>query len=122
MSYEVLVDNQRAAAGKYRTVASSLGTTGVEMTNVEPDSMGHIELAAWLKAIQEQCDNATTALHDGATGLADSLEQSAHYYETTDETIGTVFQSPFTNGTLLDPGSPFTNFGTGGTFGTGGPR
>lgn len=127
MSYEVLVDNLRAAASRYRTVASSVGTDGVDIDNATPDSFGHIELAAWVKAIAEQCDNATKALHDGATGLADSLDASAHYYETTDDTIGSVFQSPFNNGTLLDPGSPFSNFGNGsygnGSYGTpGGPR
>ena len=111
MSYEVLVGNLRAAGERYRTVASSLGTEGVELTHVEPDSMGHIELAAWVKAVGEQCDNATRALHDGATGVAGSLDASARYYETTDDHVGTVFQTPFTNG-YFTPGSPFT-FGTG---------
>jgi len=116
VSYEVLADNLRAAAGRYREVAGSLGAEGVEITHVDPASFGHIELAAWVKAVAEQCDHATQALHDGATGIADSLDVSAHDYETTDETIGTVFRSPFTSGTVLDPTSPFT-FGT-----PGGPR
>ena len=112
MSYEVLVDNLRAAAGRYRTVAGSLGSDGVALTHVDPDSFGHIELAAWVKAIAEQCDNATQALHDGATGLGDSLDASAHYYESTDQGVATTFQSPFTSGPFATPSSPFT-FGTG---------
>jgi len=107
MSYEVLVDNLRTAAGRYRAVASSLGTDGVELSNVDPTSMGHIELAAWVKAIAEQCDAATEALHDGATGLAEGLEAAAHYYETTDVGVGQTFQSPFSGG-LLSPSSPFS--------------
>ena len=103
MSYEVLVDNLRAAAGDYETVADSLGSDGVEIDHVDPTSFGHVELAAWVKAIGEQCDKATKALHDGATGLGDSLDAAANHYETTDETIGTVFQSPFSNGSLLQP-------------------
>lgn len=95
MSYEVLIGNLRTAAGSYRTVASSLGTDGVELTNLTPESVGHIELAAWVKAIAEQCDNATKALHDGATGLAGSLDASAHYYESTDQGVATTFQPPF---------------------------
>ena len=108
MSYEVLVDNLRAAAGRYRTVASSLGTDGVEITHVEPTSFGHIELAAWVKAIAEQCDAATKALHDGAGSLAEGLDSAAHHYETTDVSVGQTFQSPFSGG-LLDPTSPFTS-------------
>ena len=104
MSYEVLVEDLRTAAGEYRTVAGSLGADGVEITNVSPGSLGHIELAAWLEAVGEQCDKATTALHDGATGLADSLQAAAGHYETTDQAVGSVFRSPFGGGLL---GSPF---------------
>jgi hypothetical protein len=104
MSYEVLVDNLRSAAGQYRTVAGSLGTDGVDITHVDPSSFGHVELAAWVKAVGEQCDNATQALHDGATGLADSLGVAATHYETTDDSVGQIFQQPFGDGLL---GSPF---------------
>ena len=107
MSYEVLVDNLRAGAGRYRTIASSLGADGVEITHVDPASFGHIELAAWVKAVAEQCDAATGALHDGAIGLADGLDAAAHHYETTDVGVGQTFQSPFDGG-LLNPSSPFT--------------
>ena len=66
MSYEVLPDQLRAAASRYRTVASSVGTDGVEITHVAPDSFGHVELAAWVKAVAGQCDNASAP---SATGL-----------------------------------------------------
>jgi excreted virulence factor EspC (type VII ESX diderm) len=111
MSYEVLVDELRAAAGRYRKVADSLGSDGVEIDHVDPASFGHIELAAWVKAVAEQCDNATKALHDGATDLADGLVEAAHHYETTDTSVGQVFQSPFTTG-RLGPSSPFGPVGT----------
>jgi len=104
MSYEVLVENLRSAAGKYRTVAGSVGTDGVDITHVDPESFGHVELAAWVKAVGEQCDNATQALHDGATGLAGSLGTAATHYETTDDAVGQIFTRPL-NGGLL--GSPF---------------
>jgi hypothetical protein len=102
MSYEVLVENLRSAAGEYRTVAGSLGTNGVDIAHLTPESFGHIELAAWVKAVGEQCDAATTALHDGAVGLADSLVAAASHYETTDEQVGQIFTQPF-NGGLLGP-------------------
>jgi hypothetical protein len=95
MSYEVLVDDLRAAAGRYRTIASSLGADGVELAHVDPSSMGHIELAAWIKAVAEQCDAATQALHDGAVGVAEGLESAARHYETTDTAVGQAFQTPF---------------------------
>lgn len=109
MTYDVLVGELRAAAGHYRDVADSLGTDAVEITHIDPTSFGHIELAAWVKAVADQCDKATAALHDGATGLADSLDASAHYYESTDQNVATsftpTFDSPFS--------TPFsTPFGT----------
>ena len=104
MGYEVLVRNLRFAAGDYRTVATSLGTDGVDVTNCEPDSLGHIELAAWLKAVAEQCDKATKALHDGATDLAGSLGAAARHYDTTDQLIGQTFRDPL-SGPLYGPPS-----------------
>lgn len=98
MSYEVLVDNLRAAAGRYRTVASSLGSEGVEIAHAAPASFGHIELAAWVKAVAEQCDAATEALHDGAVGLAEGLESAARHYETTDAGVGEAFRTPLSWG------------------------
>ena len=102
MSYEVLASGLRAGAQRYRSIASSLGTDGVEVTDATPSSFGHVELAAWIKAVAEQCDAATQALHDGATGLADALDSSAHYYETTDENVALSFQNPC----FLGPGAP----------------
>jgi hypothetical protein len=109
MTYEVLVENLRAAAGRYRSVASSLGTDGVDITHVDPGSLGHVELAAWLEAVDEQCHNATMALHDGAAGLADSLTSTAARYETTDDDIGSLFRSPLGGGPPFGPpsGPPF---------------
>lgn len=95
MSYEVLAGDLRAAAGSYRTVASSTGTDGVAPTHVDPGSLGHIELAAWLTAVAEQCHNATKALHDGAEGLAEGLDAAAHHYETTDQCVAQTFTTPF---------------------------
>jgi hypothetical protein len=103
MSYAVLVEELRTAAGQYRTVAGSLGTTAVEIANIGSDSLGHVELAAWLTAVAEQCGKATTALHDGATGLADSLQAAAGHYETTDQGVCAVFRSPFGGGLLAPP-------------------
>jgi hypothetical protein len=104
MGYEVLVGGLRAAAGSYRTVGTELGST-VEITHVEPDSLGHVELAAWLKAVVEQCGNAHTALKDGANGLGDDLDAAAHHYESADEQTGQWFQSPFDP--LSQPYQPF---------------
>lgn len=110
MSFEVLASGLRAAAGRYRDVAGSLGPDGVELDNVEPTSFGHIELAAWVKAVAEQCDHATQALHDGAVGLADNLDAAAYYYETTDESVAQNFRPPFLNNGFA-PGSPLAPFG-----------
>src|SRR4051812_43668285 len=100
MSYDVLIDNLRTAAGRYRTVASSLGTDGVDVDHADPTAFGHVELAAWVKAVAEQLDHATTALHDGASNLAAGLDTAAHHYETTDDQVGNAFQSPFSTGLL----------------------
>jgi Excreted virulence factor EspC, type VII ESX diderm len=107
MSYEVLVENLRGAAGKYHGAADSLGADGVEISNLNPESFGHVELAAWVEAVAEQCDKATRALHDGATGLADGLEASARFYETTDQGVAGVLQHPLGTGLLTPPyGAP----------------
>ncbi|MGB0102187.1 MAG: type VII secretion target [Nocardioides sp.] len=111
MTYDVLIDHLRSAAGSYRSVAGDVGDP-VELTHVAPDSIGHVELAAWLTAVVDQCEQATAALEDGASGLADSLEVAARHYESTDQAVADGF-TPF--GT-----SPFGTgpFGTG-PFGTG---
>lgn len=107
MSYEVLVDNLRSAAGKYDAIAGKLGTDGVQVTHVDPDSFGHVELAAWTKAVADQCHQATRALHDGAAGLADGLDAAARHYETTDQGVASSFASPFGTATGTPTGSPF---------------
>jgi len=103
MSYEVLVENLRSASGRYHTIAGSLGTDGVEVAHVDPGSFGHVELAAWMEAVVDQCHQATRALHDGATGLADGLDAAAHYYESTDQGVASSFRTPFGSPT----GNPF---------------
>jgi hypothetical protein len=108
MTYDVLVSELRAAAGRYRTVADSLGTDAVEITHLDPTSFGHIELAAWVKAVADQCDKATTALHDGATGLAESLDASAHYYESTDQDVASRFTPPFSTPSSPPFSTPFS--------------
>ena len=97
------MDNLRSAAGRYHTIAGSLGTTGVEVTHVDPGSFGHVELAAWTEAVVDQCHEATRALHDGATGLADGLDAAAHYYESTDQAVAGSFRSPFVQGPVQGP-------------------
>ncbi len=101
VTYDVLVDDLRSAAGDYRGVAASLGTSGVTITHITPDSLGHVELAAWLEAVAEQCANATRALHDGANDLGTDLDTAATGYETSDHEARDAFTSPF------GPSSPF---------------
>jgi hypothetical protein len=107
MSYEVLVDELRTAAGEYAGVADRVGDP-VSVTHVEPASLGHVELAAWLTAVVDQCEKATAALAAGAAGLADSLESTATRYETTDEAVAQRFTQPFGPAPFGAPfGGPF---------------
>lgn len=99
MTYEVLVTSLRKAAGRYRDVADKTGEV-VAVTHVEPDSLGHVELAAWLQAVADQCDKAHTALGEGAHALADGLDASAATYEATDEDAGSLFRAPLGSGPL----------------------
>ena len=55
------------------------------------EMVGHVELADWVIAVQEQCGKAGTALHDGARALADGLETQAEDYETTDLAVRDCF-------------------------------
>lgn len=111
MTYEVLVGHLRSAANDYADIAGDLGDP-VAVTHVEPESFGHVELAAWMTAVVEQCEHATTALHDGASGLAGSLRAAARHYETTDDAVGQYFTRPLNSGLLGDPLEP--PLGTGG--------
>ncbi len=100
MSYDVLISNLRAAADKYDAVAVSLGADGVDLADVEPDTFGHIELTAWVKAVADQCDQATKALHDGAVDLGTNLRTTAYTYETTDQGVESWFSTPFGGPTI----------------------
>ncbi|GAA2140199.1 hypothetical protein GCM10009844_09630 [Nocardioides koreensis] len=103
MSYDVLVEELRAAARTLRSVTGPLAGYDFETSNVTAESFGHVELAEWFRAVGEQCDKAGTALRSGAEVLGDSLEYTATQYESTDEGVGLLFrrplQSPFLDGT-----------------------
>ena len=111
MGYEVLVEELRSAAGDYQEVADGLGTGAMCLTYRGPTHMGHVELAAWLGAVAEQCTEASKALHDGAVDLGEDLRTAATHYETTDEAVAQGFSTPFGS----SPGNPF---GVGSPFGT----
>ena len=111
MTYAVLVEHLRAAAGEYHQVAGGLGRP-VEITQVAPESFGHVELTAWVEAVADQCHKASRALYDGATGLADSLGAAASHYEATDEQVGAAFRNPFSRSPLGSP-APWSAAGGG---------
>ena len=85
MSFEVVIENLRAAADTLRTTTDPMADYELGVTKLDSDTMGHIELAAWLEAVVEQCDNAGQALRDGAVTLAETLEATAADFERTDE-------------------------------------
>ncbi len=91
MTYEVLAQDLTAAAGEFRSMTSPLSGYELTLTNMEPESLGHIELAAWLVAVDEQCDNAGRALRAGAEDLGNALDSSASYYTQADETASSEF-------------------------------
>jgi hypothetical protein len=104
MTYEVLVEELRAASGVYRAVAEELGPGSICLTHRTPEHLGHVELAAWLGAVAEQCTEASRALHDGAVDLAEDLQTAAAHYESTDDSVARTFRFP---SPFLDPHSPF---------------
>ncbi|WP_300644353.1 WXG100 family type VII secretion target [Nocardioides sp.] len=114
MTYEVLVEELRAASGDYRAVAEELGPGSICLTHRTPESLGHVELAAWLGAVAEQCTEASRALHDGAVDLADDLATAATHYESTDDGVAEMFRRP---SPFLDPLSPFLTPGQGPVLG-----
>ncbi|MGV3561661.1 MAG: WXG100 family type VII secretion target [Nocardioides sp.] len=114
MTYEVLVEELRAASGDYRAVAEELGPGSICLTHRTPESLGHVELAAWLGAVAEQCTEASRALHDGAVDLADDLATAATHYESTDDGVAEMFRRP---SPFLDPRSPFLTPGQGPVLG-----
>lgn len=109
MSYEVVVEELRDAAKKYRTVSSPYACYHLPVTNISEDSIGHADLAGWVAAAAEECDTEAKAIGDGGESLAATLEAQATNYELTDAGIGGIF----TQGTGQLPGSPFGFPGTG---------
>ena len=109
MGYEVLVEELRSAAGDYEGVADELGTGAMCLTSRDPEHLGHVELAAWLGAVADQCAEASRALHDGAVELGADLRAAAAHYESTDEAVAQGFRpfgapgSPFGTSPLLPP-------------------
>lgn len=87
MSYEVIVEELHAAARKFRSVQDTMSDYSFPKQCVTADAFGHVELADWVIAVVEQCDNAGRALHTGAEVLADGLEDQARDYELTDEAV-----------------------------------
>ncbi|WP_182525649.1 type VII secretion target [Nocardioides dongkuii] len=99
MTFEVLVEELRSAAGKHRAVAGDLGTEPVEMKDEKSTEVGHVELAGWMNAVGDQCVKAHDALHSGLETLASRLDLAADDYRRTDEQTAAGFRSP-----LLPPG------------------
>jgi hypothetical protein len=98
MSYEVLVENLRAAASKTRSTTQPLAGYDFRETNVSGESFGHVELAEWFKAVASQCDRAGRSLRSGAEALAEQLDYAADTYEQTDTGVANQFQTPFSTG------------------------
>lgn len=104
MTYEVLVEELRAASGDYRAVPEELGSGSICLTHRTPERLRHVELAAWLGAVADQCTEASRALHDGAVDLAEDLQTAAAHYESTDDSVDRMFRFP---SPFLDPHRPF---------------
>ncbi len=106
MSYDVLVAELRAAAAAHRSIQTDLGGTPVDVTSTTPEPVGHVELAAWIGAVEEQCQNAHDALGSGQEGLAEQLEAQANDYELTDEGVAGLFRQPLLPGARPVFGQP----------------
>ena len=91
MSYEVIVDELTASARKFRTVQDAMSGYNFPVQCVSPGAIGNVELADWLIAVVEQCDNAGRALHTGAQTLADGLDDQAADYQATDQGVQSRF-------------------------------
>lgn len=94
MSYDVLVENLRRAAGDFRSMVAPLAGYHFATVDVSGEAFGHVELAGWYVAVADQCDNAGQALHDGAGALATSLDYAANQYEQTDQGVAQGFSGP----------------------------
>lgn len=113
--YDVLADDLRSASGEYHAVGDKIADYKLGAANIDPQHIGHVELAAWIKAVTEKCDEAGSALHDGVDLLATAVMDAAGVYERMDDDVATGFTNlllPYGNGT-----SPFLP-GTPGSFGT----
>ena len=106
MSYEVLVEELRSAAGRHRDVVSAMGDP-VPLVEPDPQRIGHVELAAWLGAVREQCHQAHEALRSDTSGLADSLDVAAQGYESTDQCVAQSFTPTFGQPFAPTSGQPF---------------
>lgn len=103
MTFEVVIENLRAAARTLRTTTDPMAGYELDVTDIGAADMGHIELAAWLGAVEEQCDRGGQALRDGAVELATTLELAADDFERTDQGVAGLFGPP-------SPGSPWQPF------------
>ena len=102
MSYDVLVENLRHAAAQMRSTTQPLSGYDFHSTNVTGESFGHVELAEWFEAVADQCDKAGKALRSGAEALASQLDYAADTYETTDDGVADMFQTPLSGNVLRD--------------------
>jgi hypothetical protein len=104
VTYEVLVEELRAAAKKHRDVAGDIGDKA-DVDKPDAAVLGHVELAGWLVAVIDQCDKASAELHDVAGALADGLEDAALSYEGSDwwSAQQFSFNQPTTLPFLLSP-------------------
>lgn len=95
MSFEVVVEELRASALKFRAVQDAMACYAFPQQDVSAASVGHVELADWMIAVLEQCDKAGDALHLGADVLADGLDDQARDYETADAAARSRFGGPW---------------------------
>lgn len=118
MSFEVVIEDLRKAAGDLDSMVAPLAGYSLGAPEADAEAVGHVELAAWLVAVLEQADKAGAALHDGAGALADRLRGAALFYEQSDGNAHQSFRSPFgppATGPFSGPFAPAPDSG-------GGPR
>ncbi|MEZ5096415.1 MAG: hypothetical protein R2731_10020 [Nocardioides sp.] len=84
----------------------------LDVADLDAEQTGHLELAAWVEAVVDQCDKAGQALRDGALALAATLERTARDFEQTDQGVGDHF-TPTSTGTPapFTPWQPFPGLG-----------
>lgn len=91
MSLEVVVENLRAAADTLRRTTEPMAGYELDVADLGAEQVGHVELAAWLEAVVDQCTQAGQALRDGAVTLADTLDRTARDFERTDQCVAVGF-------------------------------